>query len=132
MYSLTVMRAMLTTTDTGVGHTCTVRAVLDNGDTRLLSGFYTDLGCPVTGSMLDPEPEDMYEVGRTEYEVEFPMDSMSRIASASAWIQDHREGQTYLFRDTAAEEVVIPLDDTRRIVVPNKYRFTRGNYEQQD
>lgn len=84
---------------------CTARVTYLVGEeerTQLCTGFYKDLGAPVLGSLLDPEVDFPYEVGRTEFEVEL-VPCPPGVVKATVWTHA-KHGQAYLLRDAEPAE----------------------------
>ena len=94
----------------------TVRVTDSRGEDRLISGFYRELGAPVTGESLDPDPEFLLEFSRPEIEVVI-LGYSGSIKAVSAWVST-MEGPQVVLDKEFPEPMTVLADESLTVVGP--------------
>jgi len=97
----------------------TVRIHDEESNIHLCNGLMKDMGCPVTGGVLDPDAEVPFEVGSGEIELQL-LGYDGSVKEVDAWLHSPRLGQQYILKHCK------PLETNDRLVESNVYYFSIG------
>jgi len=83
-----------------------VKLTASDGRSRIVNGYYTDAGVPVTATALDPDAEFPYEYGRPEFNLSLvTADGCGPLIEIEAWVNKPKSG-TVLFRQRFTKPVI--------------------------